>query len=77
MTPYKKNLGEKTETVKQSIICMIQDMNLSPGDKLPTQNELRVKLSVGATTVQRAINALTKSNILEIRPHKGVFIKIK
>ena len=75
MTPYKKNLGEKTETVKQSIICMIQDMNLSPGDKLPTQNELRIKLGVGATTVQRAINALTKSNILEIRPHKGVFIK--
>lgn len=75
MTPFKKNLGEKTEVAKQAIFCLIQDLKLQPGDKLPSQNELRLKLNVGATTVQRAIDALTKSNILEVRPHKGVFVK--
>lgn len=75
MTAFRKNQGEKTEAAKQSIICLIRDLKLKTGDKLPTQNELRLKLGVGSTTIQRAIDTLTESGILEIRPHKGVFLK--
>lgn len=72
---FRKNQGEKTEFVKQLIVCFIRDSNMKVGDKLPSQNELRLKFNVGATTIQRAIDTLAKSNILEIRPHKGVFVK--
>ena len=44
MVKFQKNQGEKTEAAKQSIICMIQDLKLQTGDKLPTQNELRQQL---------------------------------
>ena len=75
MVSFRKNQGEKTEAAKQSILCLIQDLKLQTGDKLPTQNELRLQLGVGSTTIQRAIDTLAESGILEIRPHKGVFIK--
>ena len=75
MPMKKKNQGEKTEFVKQLIFCLIRDFNMKAGDKLPTQNEMRLKFKVGSTTIQRAIDTLAKSGILEIRPHKGVFVK--
>lgn len=75
MSAFRKNQGEKTEAAKQSIICLIRDLKLKKGDKIPTQNELRTKLGVGSVTIQRAIDTLTESGILEVRPHKGVFVK--
>lgn len=75
MSMKKKNQGEKTEFAKQLIVCLMRDLNMKAGDKLPSQNELRLQFNVGATTIQRAIDTLAKSGILEIRPHKGVFVK--
>ena len=70
-----KNQGSRTEQVKQALICCLQDLQLKPGDALPTQAVLREKLHVGAVTVQRAIAALADAGILEVRPHKGVFVR--
>ena len=70
-----KNQGSRTEQVRQALICCLQDLQLKPGDALPTQAVLREKLHVGAVTVQRAIAALADAGILEVRPHKGVFVR--
>ena len=75
MSTTSKNQGSRTEQVKQALICCLQDLQLKPGDALPTQAVLREKLHVGAVTVQRAIAALADAGILEVRPHKGVFVR--
>ena len=71
----KNNQGQQTEMVKKQLISLIREGELKVGDQLPPQAELREKLGVGSKTIQRAIETLAESNVLEIRPHKGVFIK--
>lgn len=71
----KNNQGQQTEMVKKKLISLIKSSKLKIGDKLPPQAELREKLSVGSKTIQRAIDTLEMCGILEVRPHKGVFIK--
>ena len=72
---HKKNQGNQTETVKQTLICYIRDLKLKPGDRLPSQVELRQQLGVGGATIQRAMEALRDSGIVEIKPHKGVILR--
>ena len=71
----KNNQGNQTENVKQALICHIRDKHLKPGDRLPSQTELRQSLGVGAVTIQRAITSLKAAGILETLPHKGVIVK--
>ena len=72
---HKKNQGNQTETVKQALICHIHDLYLKPGDRLPSQAELRQRLGVGGATIQRAVEALRDSGIVEIKPHRGVILR--
>ena len=72
---HKKNQGNQTETVKQALICHIRDLDLKPGDRLPSQAELRQRLGVGGATIQRAVQALCDSGIVEIKPHRGVILR--
>lgn len=67
--------GMKTEMVKQALVRFIADSRMRPGDKLPSQNNLRLKLNVGSATISTAINALAEDNVLEIRDKVGAFIK--
>ena len=71
----KKNQGHQTEAVKQALISHICDLNLKPGDRLPSQTELRNWLGVGGATVSRAVQALQESGIVEIKPHRGVILR--
>lgn len=71
----KRNQGNQTESVKQALICHIRDLNLQPGDRLPSQANLRKHLGVGGATVQRAVETLRDSGIVEIKPHSGVILK--
>ena len=61
--------------VKKKLISLIREGGLKIGDQLPPQAELREKLRVGSKTIQRAIETLAESCVLEIHPHKGVFIR--
>lgn len=71
----KNNQGQQTELVKKQLISLIREGGLKVGGQLPPQNLLREKLGVGSKTIQRAIDTLAESGILEVRPHKGVFVK--
>ena len=71
----KNNQGQQTEMVKKQLISLIREGGLKIGEQLPSQTELRKKLGVGSKTIQRAIETLAESKVLEIRPHKGVFIR--
>lgn len=67
--------GMKAEMVKQALVRYIADSRLRPGDKLPSQTDLRLSLNVGSATISTAINALAEDNVLEIRDKVGAFIK--
>ena len=71
----RSNQGQQTEMVKKQLIGLIREEKLKVGDKLPSQVELRGRLAVGSKTIQRAIETLAATGILEVHPHKGVFIK--
>jgi len=71
----KSNQGQQTEMVKKQLISLLREGELKVGDRLPPQTVLREKLGVGSKTIQRAIETLAGSGILEVRPHKGVFIR--
>ena len=71
----KSNQGQQTEMVKKQLVSLLREGKLKVGDQLPPQTVLREKLGVGSKTIQRAIETLESSGILEVRPHKGVFIR--
>lgn len=72
---YKNNLGCQTEHVKSCIIRHIRESNLSVGDKLPSQAELRETLKVGSETIRRAVFALRDIGVVELRGNHGVFLR--
>ena len=64
----------KAERVKQLLVRYIRDRQMTNGDKLPPQNELRRIFHYGAATVSFAINALKQDGVLEVRDKVGVFV---
>ena len=64
----------KTERAKQLLVRYIRDRQMTTGDKLPPQNELRRIFHYGAATVSSAINALKQDGVLEVRDKVGVFV---
>ena len=72
---FGNNLGKRTETAKQALLAYIWDQRLEVGDRLPTQVELCRRFNVGSATVDRAVRALVKEQVLESRRGIGVFVK--
>ena len=60
--------------VTDEIINQIKFGKLKPGDKLDSQRVLAKKFNVGIGCIREAIQALNHSNIVEVKPGKGVFI---
>ena len=60
--------------VIDEIINQIKLGKLKPGDKLDSQRVLAKKFNVGVGCIREAIQALNHSNIVEVKPAKGVFI---
>ena len=71
----KNNQGNQTELVKRALVCCISDLKLKEGDKLPSHAVLMEQLGVGKATITRAIDALHKDAVVEIRPKVGVFLR--
>ncbi len=70
----KNNQGNQTERAKRALVCCISDLKLKEGDQLPSHAVLMEQLGVGKTTIIRALDALHKDGIVEIRPKVGVFL---
>ena len=64
----------KTERAKQLLVRYIRDRQMTTGDKLPPQNELRRIFHYGAATICSAIHALKLDGVLEARDKVGVFV---
>lgn len=59
---------------KQAIIRCIREDGLKPGDRLPTQLEMRKRFGLGSVTIMTAFHELQMDRIIEIRDKVGVFV---
>lgn len=62
------------ERVADQITQLIQDRNLSTGDKLPNEFELCELLGVGRGSVREAIKILAARNVVVIERGRGTFV---
>ena len=61
--------------VQESIIEMISDEKLLPGDQLPTESELYNRFGVGRSTVRESLSNLVQQGVLLKMQGKGTFIR--
>ncbi|USG64446.1 FadR family transcriptional regulator [Brevibacillus ruminantium] len=54
---------------------IVQEKNLRPGDKLPSERELSEQLGAGRSSVREALRALELLGLIETRRGEGTFLK--
>ena len=72
MADVTRKLSERVATEILEMITL--QKRFSPGDKIPTENELCAELGVSRTTLREAIHVLVSQNLLEARRGKGTFV---
>jgi GntR family transcriptional repressor for pyruvate dehydrogenase complex len=62
------------EQVIEQIIRSVEEGRIKPGERLPSERELAVQLSISRSVVREAMSVLNTSGVIEIRPGIGVFL---
>jgi GntR family transcriptional regulator, transcriptional repressor for pyruvate dehydrogenase complex len=62
------------QTVAQQLLDLIKQGRLGPGDRLPSEMELKDAFSVGRSTIREAINGLVALGVVEVRHGHGAFV---
>lgn len=62
------------QKIKEDILHQIKTNLLSPGDKLPTEQQFMQQYQVSRITVSRALSELKNEGIIERFPNKGSFV---
>lgn len=62
--------------VREEIANLIDTRNLKPGEKLPSESELRDKLKVSRHTVRKALSELEMDGIVQRKQGKGTFVSV-
>lgn len=74
-----KLFRQKSKTITQQIIekitSYIKNGEIAPGDKLPSEKELREKFDVGRSSIREALHALVALGILESQAGKGYYVR--
>lgn len=58
----------------QSIMSFIEENNMKPGERLPSERALAELLDVSRTTVKEAVSVLEANGIVHIRQGVGIFL---
>lgn len=61
--------------IKRLLVGMIEDGKLAPGDRVPSENDLRSRLNVSAITVKQALKELEFEGYVERIQGKGTFVR--
>ena len=61
-------------SVTQSIVDLIAQGKIKPGERLPTEHELMELFGVGRSSIREAVRGLAVMGILEAKPHRGTFV---
>jgi GntR family transcriptional repressor for pyruvate dehydrogenase complex len=72
LTPINRTtLGEQ---VASQLAGMISARKWKPGDKLPSEFELRKTLNIGRSTLREALRSLSYVGLVVIKPGEGTFV---
>jgi GntR family transcriptional regulator, transcriptional repressor for pyruvate dehydrogenase complex len=63
-----------TSKAVDSIRAMIRSGDLTPGDRLPPEQELAQRLGVSRGSLREAVRALTQINVLDVRRGDGTYV---
>jgi DNA-binding GntR family transcriptional regulator len=63
------------EIVRNAILEMINNENLQPGARLPSEKELAARFNVNHQTARRGLADLVDMNIIERQVGSGTFVK--
>ncbi|WP_406664930.1 UTRA domain-containing protein [Gallaecimonas sp. GXIMD1310] len=64
----------KFEPIRRWLLDSIDDGDLSPGDAVPSENQLAEQFGVSRMTARRALSELVASGMLERRQGQGTFV---
>jgi len=74
-----RSFGKRNKTITQQIIeeitSSIREGEISPGEKLPSEKELRERFAVGRSSIREALHALVALGILESHAGKGYYVR--
>ncbi len=60
--------------IMDQITSMIDDENLGPGDRLPSERKIAAELSVSRVSVRQAISVLAEKGLLVVRQGGGTYV---
>ena len=69
--PVRRSLPQ---AVAQQILALIRDGTLGPGDRLPSEADLKERFGVGRSTIREALNGLVLIGAIEVRHGQGAFV---
>jgi GntR family transcriptional repressor for pyruvate dehydrogenase complex len=69
--PVRRNLAQ---AVAQQLIELIGSGALQPGDRLPSETELKERFGVGRSTIREALNGLVLLGAIEVRHGQGAVV---
>lgn len=73
---YKRIKTEKIyEQVADSLITMIKEGRLQPGDKLDSVEQLAKNFGVGRSAIREALSGLRSMGLVEMRQGEGTYVK--
>lgn len=64
-----------SEHLSQSVLSLIRERGLEPGDRLPSVRELADRFSVATPTMREALRLLEMAGNLDIRHGSGIFVR--
>lgn len=66
--------GLLTDDIVKRLVSLVLDEGLKPGDKLPSERELMVRLGVGRSSLREAVRTLAALGIVDVRVGSGMFV---
>jgi len=63
-----------TDQIVERITAFILDESMRPGDKLPSERELMVRLGVGRSSLREAIKTLSAIGIVDVQIGDGMYV---
>lgn len=62
------------EVATEQILHLIAELGLAPGDRLPTENELAVRLGASRTVVREAVKILSATGSVSVQKGRGLYV---
>ena len=62
------------EVVAEQIVQLIADLELRPGDRMPTENQLATRLATSRTVVRDAVKILSATGRISAQKGRGLYV---